>query len=114
MYRRAQIKSLKHAWAVDEHVGMPFVSEKLGSVPGRVPRLPRRCLFAWLQAGLEAHFFEERGDRFWAENGASALVEVSKWTFRRWDAHPKLAVWLSGERQRVSGLLAVWERIAKI
>ena len=34
--------------------------------------------------------------------------------FRRWDARPKLAVWLSGERQRVSGLLAVWDRIAKI
>ena len=49
--QRAQIKSLKHAWAENEHVVVPFVSGTLGSMSGE--SAAALCLFAWCQAGLD-------------------------------------------------------------
>jgi hypothetical protein len=90
--RRAQFKSLKHAWAETEHVVVPFVSDTLGSMSGE--SAATLCLFAWCQAGREAEFFvDDWGDGAGADNGANVLVEASKRAFRRWDARLTLAVW---------------------
>ena len=52
------------------------------------------CLFAWCQAVHETEFFvEDWGDRAGADNGNSALVEVSKRALRRLDARLKSAIW---------------------
>jgi hypothetical protein len=90
--QRAQFKSLKHAWAENEHVVVPLVSDTLGSMSGE--SAATLCLFAWCQAEREAEFFvEDWGDGAGTDNGASALVEASKRAFRRWDARLTLAVW---------------------
>ena len=87
--QRAQIKCLKHAWAENERVVVPFVSDTLGSMSGN--SAATLCLFAWCQAGREAEFFVENWGRgAGTDNGASALVEASKRAF----------LTLSGERLR--------------
>ena len=85
-------KSLKHAWAENQHVIVPFVSDALSSMSEE--SVATVCVIAWCQAGLEAEFFvEDWGDGAGAENGSNALVEASKRAFRRWDARLTLPVW---------------------
>ena len=83
------MKRLKHAWAESDHIGVPFVSDTLGSMSAVT-----LCLCDWYQAGLATEFLvEEWGDGAGADNGNSALVEASKCALRRWDALLTLAVW---------------------
>ena len=71
---------------------MPFVSDTLGSMPGKSAVSLR--LLAWCQALQEMKFFVvDWGDGAGAESGTSALVEASKYSLRRWDARLSLAVW---------------------
>jgi len=46
--QRAKFKSLKHPWAENVHVVVPFVSDTLGSVSGESAET--LCLFAWQSA----------------------------------------------------------------
>jgi hypothetical protein len=90
--RRAQMKRLKHAWAENDHIVVPFVSDTLGSMSGE--SAVTLCLFAWCQAVLEAEFFvDDWGDGAGSGNSDNALVGASKQAFRRWDARLTLAVW---------------------
>ena len=85
LFRRAQMKRLKHAWAENNHVVVPFVSDTLGSLSGE--SAVTLCLFAWCQAVLEAEFFlDDWGGGAGSGNSNSALVEASKHAFRRWNA----------------------------
>jgi len=80
--QRAHFKSLKHAWAENVHVVVPFVSYTLGSMSGE--SAATLCLFACCQAEREAEFFvEDWGDGAGTDNGASASVEAPKRVFRR-------------------------------
>ena len=73
------------AWAENDHVVVPFVSDTLGISLGE--STVTLCLFAWCQAVLEAEFFVGgRGDCVGTDTGDNALVEASKHAFRRWDA----------------------------
>jgi hypothetical protein len=86
------MKRLKHAWAENDHIVMPFVSGTLGSMTGE--SAVTLCLFAWCQAVQETEFFvDDWGDWAGADNGNSALVEASTRALRRWDARLSLAVW---------------------
>ena len=86
------MKRLKHAWAENDHVVVPFVSDTLGSLSGE--SAVTLCMFAWCQAVLEAEFFvDDWGDGAGSGNSDSVLVEASKHAFRRWDARLTLAVW---------------------
>ena len=88
----AQIKSLKHAWAKNEHGVVTFVSDTAVSLSEE--SAATLCLFAWCQAERETGFFvEDWEDGAGTDHGASALVEASKRTFRRWGARLTLAVW---------------------
>jgi len=79
--QRAQVKNLKHAWAENVHVVVPFASDTLGSMSGE--SAARLCLFAWCQAEREAELVvEDWGHSAGTDNGADALVEASKRAFR--------------------------------
>ena len=53
----AQIKSLRNAWAENEHVVVPFVSHTLGRMSGK--SAATLCLIAWCQAERDAELFVE-------------------------------------------------------
>jgi len=68
------MKRLKHAWAENDHVVVPFLSDTLGILSGE--SAVTLCLFALCQAVLEAEFFvDDRGDGVGTGNGDDALVE---------------------------------------
>ena len=71
---RAQCKSLKHAWAENVHVVVPFVSNTLGSMSGG--SASTLCMCTWWQAEREAKFFmEDWGDGAGTESLASDCGE---------------------------------------
>ena len=73
------------AWAENDHVVVPFVSDTLGILLGQ--SAVTLCLFAWYQAVLDAEFFvDDRGDCVGTGTGDNVFVEASKHAFRRWDA----------------------------
>jgi hypothetical protein len=75
----------RRAQAKNDHIGVPFVSDTLGSMSGESALT--LCLFAWCQAVREVEFFMAGGG--WgagADNGANARVGLSKLAFHRWDA----------------------------
>jgi hypothetical protein len=96
------MKRPKHAWAENDHVVVPFVSDTLGSVSGE--SAVTLCLCAWCQAVLEAEFFVgDWGDGAGSGNSDSALVEASKHAFRRWDARLTLPVWRATAARATDG-----------
>jgi hypothetical protein len=89
--QRAQMKLIKHVWAERNRMVVPFVSDTLGSMEGK--SAVSLCLFAWCQALQETEFFvKDLGDGAGADNGSSALVEVSQRALRRRDSRLTLAV----------------------
>ena len=79
------MKRLRHAWAENDHIVVPFVSDTLGSMTGESAMTMR--LFAWCQAVHETEFFvEDWGDGAGADNGNSALVEASTPALQPWDS----------------------------
>ena len=51
------MKRLRHAWAENDHIVVPFVSDTLGSMTGE--SAVTMCMFAWCQAVQETGFFVE-------------------------------------------------------
>ena len=85
------MKLIKHVWAESNRMVVPFVSDTLGSMEGK--SAVSLCLFAWCQALQETEFFvKDLGDGAGADNGSSALVEVSQRALRRRDSRLTFAV----------------------
>ena len=82
----------RRAQAKNDHIGVPFVSDTLGSMSGESALT--LCVFAWHQAVREVEFsMAGWGGGAGADNGANALVGLSKLAFHRWDTRLTSAVW---------------------